>query len=40
MITLFQYCDHCKTEKNFNPETLICKTCNNKNYGKKDKKVV
>ena len=31
MTTLFQYCDHCKTERNFDPETLVCKTCNNKN---------
>lgn len=31
MITLYQYCDKCKTERNFDPETLKCKTCNNKN---------
>jgi len=31
MIALYQYCDKCKTEKNFDPETLKCKTCNNKN---------
>ena len=31
MITLYQYCDKCKTERNFDPETLNCKTCNKKN---------
>lgn len=31
MTTLFQYCNHCKTEKNFDPETLKCKTCKNQN---------
>lgn len=31
MTTLFQYCDKCKTERNFDPDTLKCKTCNNKN---------
>lgn len=31
MTTLYQYCDHCKTERNFDPETLVCKTCNHKN---------
>lgn len=31
MITLFQYCDFCKTECNFDPETLVCKVCNHKN---------
>ena len=31
MITLYKYCDKCKKERNFDPETLKCKTCNNKN---------
>lgn len=31
MTTLYQYCDKCKTEKNFDPETLKCKTCNKQN---------
>lgn len=31
MITLYQYCDKCHTERNFNPTTLECKTCNHKN---------
>ena len=31
MITLFQYCNSCKRERNFDPETLKCKTCNKKN---------
>jgi hypothetical protein len=31
MTALFQYCDKCKTEKNFDPETLKCKTCNKQN---------
>jgi hypothetical protein len=31
MITLYQYCDKCKTERNFDPETLKCKTCNKQN---------
>lgn len=31
MIALYKYCDKCKTEKNFDVETLKCKTCNNKN---------
>ena len=31
MITLFQYCDHCNTERNFNPDTLKCNTCNKNN---------
>lgn len=30
-MTLYQYCDKCKDTKNFDPETLKCKTCNNKN---------
>ena len=25
MITLYQYCDKCKTERNFDPETLNVK---------------
>lgn len=31
MITLYQHCNRCKTERNFDPETLKCKTCNGKN---------
>jgi hypothetical protein len=31
MITLYKYCDKCKTEKNFDAETLECKTCKTKN---------
>ena len=31
IVTLYQYCDKCKTQTNFDPETLKCKTCNNKN---------
>ncbi len=31
MITLYQYCNKCKTERNFDVETLKCKTCNSKN---------
>ncbi len=31
MITLYQYCDKCKDTKNFDPETLKCKTCNKQN---------
>jgi hypothetical protein len=31
MIALYKYCDKCKTEKNFDTETLECKTCNTKN---------
>lgn len=31
MITLYQYCDKCKTERNFNPESLECIVCNHKN---------
>lgn len=31
MITLYQYCNKCKTERNFDPETLKCKTCNKQN---------
>ena len=38
MTTLYQYCDHCKTERNFDPETLKCITCNNKNHGSKSNK--
>ena len=30
-MTLYQYCDKCKTEKNFDPDTLKCKTCNKQN---------
>lgn len=28
MITLYQYCNTCKTERNFDPEMVKCKTCN------------
>lgn len=31
MIALYKYCNFCKKERNFDPETLKCKTCNNKN---------
>ena len=31
MIALYKYCDKCKSERNFDPETLKCKTCNSKN---------
>ena len=31
MMCLFQYCDHCKKERNFDPETLRCKICNKTN---------
>ncbi len=30
MITLYQYCDFCKTERNFDPKTMECKKCNHK----------
>ena len=36
MMCLYQYCDHCKTERNFDPETLKCKTCKNTNNGSKN----
>ena len=40
MITLFQFCDHCKIERNFDPETMKCKVCNHKNqlYGNQGNK--
>lgn len=31
MTTLFQYCNSCKTERNFDVTTLKCKTCNKQN---------
>ena len=31
MITLYQYCDKCKTQRNFDVKTLRCKKCNHKN---------
>ena len=31
MKDLFMYCSFCKTERNFDPETLKCKTCNKQN---------
>lgn len=31
MIALYKYCDKCKTETNFDVETLNCKICNTKN---------
>ncbi len=34
MVTLYQYCNKCKTERNFDVETLKCKTCNSKNKTK------
>jgi hypothetical protein len=30
MSTLYQYCDTCKTETNFNYETVVCKKCGKK----------
>lgn len=30
MTTLYQYCEKCKTERNFNPDTLECNTCKTK----------
>ena len=30
MLDLFQYCDHCQTERNFNPDTLECTKCKHK----------
>lgn len=30
MLDLFQYCDHCQTERNFNPVTLECTKCKHK----------
>lgn len=40
MTTLFQYCNHCKTEKNFDPNTMMCKVCNklSKSYNYTNKK--
>ncbi len=37
MTNLYQYCESCKTETNFNPEKVTCKKCGtkSKNYGKK-----
>lgn len=29
MTTLYQYCDKCKTERNFDVTTLKCITCKN-----------
>lgn len=34
MKALYQYCNKCKTERNFDPETLKCKKCNSKNKTK------
>ncbi len=31
MVTLYQYCDKCKTQTNFNVKTKCCLICNNKN---------
>ena len=31
MITLYQYCNKCKTQRNFDVKTLKCKKCNSKN---------
>ena len=28
MKNLYQYCNHCKTEKNFDSSTMKCLTCN------------
>ena len=30
MTTLYQYCDKCKTERNFDVKTLKCMTCDKK----------
>jgi hypothetical protein len=30
MLDLFQYCDNCQTERNFNPVTLECTKCKHK----------
>jgi hypothetical protein len=30
MTTLYQYCDKCKTERNFDTKTIECITCRNK----------
>jgi len=40
MITLYQYCEQCKTETNFNPTTVECLKCKHKclNYTEKEKK--
>jgi hypothetical protein len=35
MISLYQYCDYCNTERNFNPETLKCITCGHINSSQK-----
>lgn len=31
MTSLFQYCNKCKTERNFNPLTMECLKCKCKN---------
>ena len=31
MVTLYQYCDKCKTQRNFDVKTIRCKKCNHKN---------
>lgn len=29
--SLYQYCNSCKTERNFNPKTMECLKCKKKN---------
>lgn len=36
MICLYQFCNKCKTERNFNPETLECLTCKKQKDVKKN----
>ena len=31
MLALFQYCNKCKCNRNFNPITLLCLKCKSKN---------
>ena len=38
MICLYQYCDKCKTEKNFDPVTIKCLTCIKKKNEKNNQK--
>lgn len=36
MTTLYQYCNACRTERNFDPETMKCKSCNKSKANEKD----
>ena len=42
MIDLFQFCDKCNTERNFDPNTWKCKKCNcqNRSHEKNSQSVV